>query len=139
MKKGKRMGILRPSQTGLEGRFGVAFWGISLLQHCAGVSWPDTKTQLPAIKPQVADTVTSLARNARHHHSQNHSFSPSRMPRKSIMTKLPIWFDSLTTCRHDHNVWFIILHNSHLQVGCDCGPSKAEIFQENLLCHKCES
>lgn len=57
-------------------------------------------------------TVPSLARNARHHHSQNHSFASSRMPRKSIMTKLPIWFDSLTTCRHDHNVWlsfFIIV------------------------------
>lgn len=69
-------------------------------------------------KPQVADTVTSLARSARRHHSQNHSFAPikqsshSRMPRKSIMTKLPIWFDSLTTCRHDHNVclsFFIVV------------------------------
>lgn len=69
-------------------------------------------------KPQVADTVTSLARNPWRHPSQNHSFapikqsSPSRMPRKSITTKLPIRFDSLTTCRHDHNVWssfFIII------------------------------
>ena len=69
-------------------------------------------------KPQVADTVTSLAGNTWRHHSQNHSFapikqsSPRRMPRKSIMTKLPIWFDSLTTRRHDHNVWlssFIII------------------------------
>lgn len=77
---------------------------------------PESVGQIPRhsflpSKPQVADTVTSLARNARRHHSQNHSFapikqsSPSRMPRKSIMTKLPIWFDSLTTCRHDHNVW----------------------------------
>lgn len=68
-------------------------------------------SSLPS-KPQVADTVPSLARNARHHHSQNHSFAYNRMPRKSIMTKLPIWFDSLTTCRHDHNVWlsfFIIV------------------------------
>lgn len=69
-------------------------------------------------KPQVADAVTSLAGNLWHHHAQNHSFapikqsSPHRMPRKSIMTKLPIWFDSLTTHRHDHNVWlsfFIII------------------------------
>ena len=69
-------------------------------------------------KPQVANAVTSLAGNLWHHHTQNHSFapikqsSPHRMPRKSIMTKLPIWFDSLTTHRHDYNVWlsfFIII------------------------------
>lgn len=64
-------------------------------------------------KPQVADTVTSLAGNTWRHHSRNHSFapikqsSPSRMPRKPITTKLPVQFESLATCRHDHdhNVW----------------------------------
>lgn len=93
-------------------------------------------------KPQVADTVTSLARNTWRHHSQNHSFapikqsSPSRMPRKSIMTKLPIWFDSLTTCRHDHNVWLsffiIIICGSAVTVGLN----KPVIFQVNLPWNK---
>lgn len=53
----------------LEGRSGVLFWEIPLALGPGGgrVSWPGTRTQLPAIKPQVVDAATSLARNTWHH------------------------------------------------------------------------
>ena len=112
--------FLRPSLAGLKGHLGLSsgdsHWlRVQAMAESAGQT--PGHSFLPS-KPQVADAVTSLAENLWRHHAQSHSFapikqsSPHRMPRKSIMTKLPIWFDSLATRRHDHNVWlsfFIII------------------------------
>lgn len=138
-------------ENGLSSDFHRPIWREDLVwssgeYHCfRDHAVPESVGQIPKhsslpSKPQVADKVPSLARNVQHHHSQNHSFASSRMPRKSIMTKLPIWFDSLTTCRHDHNVWLsffiIVICKSTVTVA---RAKQRFFFQVNLLCNKCES
>lgn len=91
--------------------------------------------QLPAIKIPGGRDSHQFGQEFMAPPLTNHSFapikqsSPRRMPRKSITTKLPIWFDSVTTCRQNHNVWLsfsiISLCRSAITTGC----SKPVIFR----------